>query len=110
MVEVKDSKTEESSNITVGYCNYALKSLRFWLSLMLLQSSKPTGRPYVAAMIFFQHLVAMKIPLSTCSYENLLIKLKPNQKVDVFRCNREFVVTVIVIIEFDCISEFKTYT
>jgi len=29
--------------------------------------SKPTGMPYVAAMIFFQHLVAMKIPQSTCS-------------------------------------------
>jgi len=27
-----------------------------------------------------------------------------NQEVEVVRCNREFVITVIVITEFDCIS------
>ncbi len=32
---------------------------------------------------------------------------KPNQKVDVVRCNREFVITVIVITEFDCRSLYE---
>jgi len=56
-------------SFTVDCCNYTLKSPRFWLPL--IQYSKPTGRPSVATMIFFQHLVAMKISQSTFSYENL---------------------------------------
>ncbi len=37
-------------------------------------------------------------------HEILLKKYaKPNQKVEVVRYNREFVITVIVITEFDCI-------
>jgi len=58
---------------TVDYCNFAPKSLRFWLLLILLQSSKPTSRTFVAAMILFKHLVAMKISQLTGSYENLPI-------------------------------------
>ena len=50
-------------DFTVDYCNNAPKSLRFWLPLILLQSSKPTSMPVVAAMILFQTLVAMKICL-----------------------------------------------
>jgi hypothetical protein len=55
-------------SFTIDCCNYTLKSPRFWLPLI---HSKPTGRPSVATMIFFQHLVAMKISQSTFSYENL---------------------------------------
>jgi len=35
---------------------------------------------------------------------SLLKDAKPNQEVDFVRYNREFVITVIVITEFDCIS------
>jgi hypothetical protein len=39
-----------------------------------------------------------------CKHEVLMINYaKPNQKVDFVRYNREFVITVIVITEFDCI-------
>jgi hypothetical protein len=31
---------------------------------------------------------------------------KPNQEIDFVRYNREFVITVIVITEFDCICNF----
>ena len=52
--------------------------------------------------MIFQKVVRYK-------HEILLRKdTKPNQKVEVVRYNREFVITVIVITEFDCImSMFK---
>ena len=39
-------------------------------------------------------------------HEILLVKdAKPNQEVDFVRCSREFVITMIVITEFDCIID-----
>jgi len=43
-------------------------------------------------------------------HEILLIKgAKPNQKLDIVRYNREFVVTVIVITEFDCMHSRASF-
>jgi hypothetical protein len=42
------------------------------------------------------------------SHEISLVKYaKPNQEIDFVRYNREFVITVIVITEFDCIWKLK---
>jgi hypothetical protein len=45
-----------------------------------------------------------------CKHEISLIKdAKPNQKVDIVRYSREFVITVIVITEFDCTLKTKQH-
>ena len=62
-VKWAQKNTYEKIFFTVSYCNFAPKSLRIWLPLILLQSSKPTSRLY---MILFQ---------SFWSYGNLPINL-----------------------------------
>ncbi len=80
-----------TSRIACIISNFSRTKINFRLTNVIMHSNlwyfdSPNTLPalqtywhdksYVSTMIFFQHLVAMKIPQSTCSYENLPITFK----------------------------------